>query len=524
MSDASLPTSPPGVTGRARAGRTADVLVFAAATTIAAGFAVALNVHVGLPLPIAFAAALAFHLVLFLMHLRMGRAVPPPSRTSVEPRRRGGSARSGARTRGAAEPRLPQFAEAPSAATRTPLGPALEPRGGFEAGIPAAAPPKPSGQRGDVPSARASQTSSAPEPDPIPIVAPTPATAAAFDEILRDLARTLETHGRKEAETVEEESGTFVPQAKAAAPAAVAATAQDHLLERSVAALRAAGDAMNAYEQRPEPRPVAKAPPAARNTTTAAARTPSQIVLGEIATAIEQEQFELAVSSILGLSDQRLHHNELVMRLKTPSGDVPVPQGIPSAARGTGLVPLLDAMKAARAIASAAAFEATGEGGLVFARATGEGLMSKRLTRTLAGEPGHMPAFATRVVLTFVQQEVRGFGHAQWTALSELASQGFRFAVDDVTALDLDFPTLRNVGFVFAKIEARLFLSGLQIRDNLVGPADVHRILTSAGITLIIDRIDDESLLAPMRSYGVVLGQGSVFGRPRVLSSGRSAA
>ena len=255
-----------------------------------------------------------------------------------------------------------------------------------------------------------------------------------------------------------------------------------------------------------------------------AARTPTQAALEEIADAIEYERVEVAVAPIVGLPDQRLMHHDMTMRLLTASGGVLVPQGISSVARGTGLVPLLDALKVGRAVRVAQSLESANVAGAVFCRVTGEGLMAKRVVRALAGEPGHVPPAATRVVLMFVQQEIRSFGHAHWSALADLADQGFRFCVSDLVDLDLDIQTLRNVGFMFARSEAGVVLSGLALRGTVIPPKEINRYLGSAGFSLIADQVEGEPVLAALRGCQVTLGQGDLLGRPQTLDLGGQAA
>jgi hypothetical protein len=115
------------------------------------------------------------------------------------------------------------------------------------------------------------------------------------------------------------------------------------------------------------------------------------------------------------------------------------------------------------------------------------------------------------------------FGHAHWTALADLADQGFRFCVSDITDLDLDFQTMRNVGFLFARVEARILLAGLQVKAGFVPANEVGRFLAAAGLSLIADQLDHETLIGPMRDCGVHLGQGALLGRLRTVTLDRAA-
>lgn len=532
MSDTTLGANRRPAGPRTRSQGITHALVFAAITAVAAAVAVALILHAGLSVVVAVGVALPLHLLLFSLHLKLASPTSPTVTT-------GGPVRQTARAEAEPQRRAktgpePQLAVPPAAiaaaqtAQGSPASQTLNQQALPTQDNPAPLPPldlrtllAPGPEAG---AARAPLATLAATPDDGAdqvVASPNPVAAAAFDEILRDLARTLETHGHRDVATLTPEPQ---PAARTAGQPSIDPAMQEHLLATSVAALRSTSEAMQAYEQQIERRPAPAPEP--KPAAAAGARTPSQMVLEELADAIEKERVELALSPIPGLADQRLHHHELIMRLATVSGGVPVPQGISSAARGTGLVPLLDALKVSRAVKVAQSFQAAGETGAVFCRATGEGLMSKRLARALSGDADSPQPAATRVVLSFVQHEVRAFGHAHWTTLADLADQGFRFAVEEVTDLDLDFPGLRNVGFMFAKMSGSLLLQGLPLRDGVIPPIEVNRYLTSAGITLVVDQIDDEALIGPLRSCGAPLGQGLVFGSPRTvtLGGGRVAA
>ena len=118
------------------------------------------------------------------------------------------------------------------------------------------------------------------------------------------------------------------------------------------------------------------------------------------------------------------------------------------------------------------------------------------------------------LVLSFAQDEVRAFtpGHAR--ALADLTAVGFRFALREVTDLDMDFAALGQMGFVFVELDAPVFLEGLPAPSGHVPPADITRHLSEFGLSLIVGRIEDDWLLARVLGFGVVFGKGGRFGGP----------
>src|SRR5690606_36938962 len=92
---------------------------------------------------------------------------------------------------------------------------------------------------------------------------------------------------------------------------------------------------------------------------------------------------------------------------------------------------------------------------------------------------------------------------------------GFRFALSEVTDLDMDFEDLTNKGFVYVKLDSEIFLEGLPAASSLVPAHDLCQYLAGIGLTLIVGRIDDEAKLARIFGFGVIFGQGQLFGGAR---------
>ena len=122
---------------------------------------------------------------------------------------------------------------------------------------------------------------------------------------------------------------------------------------------------------------------------------------------------------------------------------------------------------------------------------------------------------ASRLVLAFTQADVRGLTKAQRATLEEIASLGFRFSVESITDLDMDFHDLARRGFAFAKLDAPVFLGGLPLGSGHVPPTDLCRHLADAGLDLIVGLIGTEDARARILVCGATLGQGALFGAPR---------
>jgi cyclic-di-GMP phosphodiesterase TipF (flagellum assembly factor) len=94
---------------------------------------------------------------------------------------------------------------------------------------------------------------------------------------------------------------------------------------------------------------------------------------------------------------------------------------------------------------------------------------------------------------------------------------GFRFGLEAVTDLDMDFAGLKKMGFAFVELDAPVFLDGLPCAGGRIPAADVCRHLADFGLTLVVGHIDDDWLLARILGFGVMFGKGTLFGGPRLV-------
>jgi cyclic-di-GMP phosphodiesterase, flagellum assembly factor TipF len=309
------------------------------------------------------------------------------------------------------------------------------------------------------------------------------------------------------------------------------AAADDELValevDASVAALHAAADAMResargvdterreqaAVSARPER--VVPPPPIPLR----AVADPARGRLAVIAEALERERFDVMLEPILGLKDRRAQHYIVTVQLKGVAGGASNDGDMGPMARGSGLLPLLDAVKIERAARVAWRMEDRGKAGALFSQMSGESLVSDRFLNRFADTYRQGDTLGSRLVLSFKQVELRTFSELQWSTLRDMADLGFRFCLEDITDLDLDFAQLSAAGFTFAKLDAAVFLGGLPAEGLVISAADICRHFASLNLAVIVGEIADEELSRRLLAYGVELGQGRLFGAPRAVKA-----
>lgn len=315
--------------------------------------------------------------------------------------------------------------------------------------------------------------------------------------------------------------------------------AQDELpnIESSLEALRVTADTMRDVSTSPPtafgrrtstPLPAASYEPTAPWLPMPAVERqpvgPMHARLAALAEAITARRADVLLEPILGLEDHRPRHYEVSLRLRDAAGGVLATDGALESLREAGLLPILDATRMARTAQVARRLRERGKTGAVFSEVDGGSLTNDQFLRDFSEAYGARDAFSGQLVLTLAQSAVRRFTRRDWMVIDDLRDLGFQFALQAVTDLDMDFEGLRGHGFAFVKLDADVFLHGLPAPAGTIPASDICRHLAELGLTLIVGAIEDETRLAQVFGFGVLYGQGRLFGGPRPMKAEALAA
>ena len=230
--------------------------------------------------------------------------------------------------------------------------------------------------------------------------------------------------------------------------------------------------------------------------------------------AIAAGRVDVFLEPILSLGNHAAQHYEVSIALRGVNSE-PMGDGEGDVFAGRGLLPLFDCVRIERSAIVAERLASRGKSGAVFSRASGEALIEPDFTRSMQLDFVARPATARQLILTFKQSDIRAFRASEQRAVSALSALGFRFAISALTDLDMNFAAMANAGFGFVKVEAAMLMHGLPHPGGQIPPSDVCRFLADQGFGLIVEGIDSEETLARLFGFGVLMGQGTLFGGRR---------
>ncbi len=237
-----------------------------------------------------------------------------------------------------------------------------------------------------------------------------------------------------------------------------------------------------------------------------------------IAHAIEAGRMDVFLSPIVGLSNHAISHYEVNVRLKSGTGAHLDHSEEDMILAGNDLLAMFDIARLNRAAILASRLEARGKTGSLLSEVTAPSITNAAFLENFARIYEERSAISQQLVMTMSQAAVDSFSSSAWQALSDMHAFGFRFALDRITHMRTDFANLAERGFAFVKLDAAALTLGLRTQTGFVPADQVCRAIAGAGLAVVASGIEDEATRARVFGFGVLLGQGQLFGGPRVVT------
>ena len=130
---------------------------------------------------------------------------------------------------------------------------------------------------------------------------------------------------------------------------------------------------------------------------------------------------------------------------------------------------------------------------------------------------------ADSLIFELGQSAFNARGSIEARNMAKLADLGFRFSLDKVTNLGLDFQDLARADVGFVKIAAPVLIE--QLEDNggrltfrsipEIEAADLAALARRHGVELVAEKVESERQVVDILDLDIALGQGHLFGEPR---------
>ena len=242
---------------------------------------------------------------------------------------------------------------------------------------------------------------------------------------------------------------------------------------------------------------------------------PEQVDL--LRASLATNRVDLYLQPIVTLPQRKVRYYEALSRIRREDGEVVLPNDYMSVAEAAGFMPMIDNLLLFRSVGVVRRLiERKREVG-VFCNISAHSLLDAEFFPQFIEFMELNKELASAIVFEFSQKTFSELGPIELESLESLAAMGFRFSMDHVAQLDLDFSALRASNFNFIKVDASLLLSSEAVGGAQIVPDDLSALAARHGMEVIVEKIESEHTVVNLLDFNISFGQGFLFAHPRLV-------
>lgn len=231
--------------------------------------------------------------------------------------------------------------------------------------------------------------------------------------------------------------------------------------------------------------------------------------------AVDKNRVDLFLQPIVTLPQRKPKFYEALSRIRDSDGALIRPAQYLRSAEHAGAMPILDKMLLIRAVQVLQRLMARKADAVIVCNISATSLADTRFFNDFKMLLKAKRDLAEHLIFEFNQNTVEAFGDIEDESLRALKELGFKFAMDNVTRLAIDYPRLVDLGFHYIKTSATVLLEARKTGGNDIHAQDMPRFLARNGIEMIVDHIETEGQVIELLEFDVKYGQGFLFAAPR---------
>jgi cyclic-di-GMP phosphodiesterase TipF (flagellum assembly factor) len=292
-------------------------------------------------------------------------------------------------------------------------------------------------------------------------------------------------------------------------------TQEVHLLESLVETMRVQLD------------DAAAAPPAPLVRTTYGQAPPRQPtgLMETVREALSENRVDLYLQPVVTLPQRRVVFYESFSRLRDPSGRIIMPAEYLSVAEPAGLVTAIDNLLLFRCVQIVRRLARQDRKIGIFCNISMSSLADEAFFPQFLELLAANKDLAGALIFELGQAAFEARGSLEARNMGKLAELGFRFSLDKVDDLDLDFPDLARSDVKFVKLGAQTLIDGLVESDGRLvlkalpdlAAEDFALLTRRYNVELIAEKVESERQVVDVLELNIAFGQGHLFGEPRAI-------
>ena len=293
-----------------------------------------------------------------------------------------------------------------------------------------------------------------------------------------------------------------------AANATSALTSEVRMLEDLVARM---GESL-------ERRPVARGAPDRRERETSA-------LLLTVREALADNRVDLYLQPVVSLPQRRTVFYESFTRLRDASGRILMPAEYLAVAEPEGLVPAIDNLLLFRCVQIVRRLAKQDRKIGIFCNISLGSLGDENFFPQFLEFLSQNRDLSGALIFELGQAAFEERGGLEARNMAKLADLGFRFSIDKVTDLELDFQDLSRADVNFLKVSAEVLLNQvLEVEGRMalrslrdLQASDFASLTRRYGVEVIAEKIEAERQVIDVLELDIAYGQGHLFGEPRAI-------
>lgn len=267
------------------------------------------------------------------------------------------------------------------------------------------------------------------------------------------------------------------------------------------------------------------APMVAPDSAEARRHQQSNLLLKTVHDALSENRVDLYLQPVVTLPQRRTVFYESFTRLRDSTDRVMMPAEYLSAAESEGLVPAIDNLLLFRCAQIVRRLARQDRKVGVFCNVALSSLGDETFFPQFLEFLSENRDLNQALIFELGQATFDARGAVEARNMAKLADLGFRFSIDKVQTLDLDFNDLQRSDVRFIKVAADLLIEQLldldggtpipSLRD--IQAADFAQLTRRYGIEVIAEKCESERQIVDILELDVAMGQGHLFGEPRAI-------
>ncbi|CAN7556902.1 EAL domain-containing protein [Phenylobacterium sp. LjRoot164] len=251
----------------------------------------------------------------------------------------------------------------------------------------------------------------------------------------------------------------------------------------------------------------------------------SAALLDTVREALAENRVDLYLQPVVGLPQRRTVFYESYSRLRDATGRVLMPAEYLTVAEPEGLVTSIDNLLLFRCVQIVRRLAKQDRKVGIFCNISIASLADESFFPQFLDLLAANRDLAGALIFELGQAAFDARGSVEARNMGKLADLGFRFSLDKVTDLDIDFQDLARSDVKFLKIAAPFLLDELAETDEGLilrslpdlAAQDFASLTRRYGVEIVAEKVESERQIVDILELDIAYGQGHLFGEPRAI-------